>query len=676
MAGKGGMFDSIRLHRQQPWKRDGAQRTEIYAGNVDSSGKFRGIAFTDVHLQALLRYFHLGPTCLPAALPPQVADMAQALEQGFPTIVLTRGLWGRELDNGLSPCSNMNQDNVWMKCRKARADNPRLLVTCVDIPHDLDADEVEAVLREPLNEYRELMYHDGTWYTPTVESAAHIARQLKELNGGKESALKQKKEGVNFNRKKFEWRQDESVNVMYNIVWKSLLEVRPPEAPIRRTDLDFTDRKESKAFKEPASWAAARLKQDLAKADDVEDKVAAVGEFLKGATSDDEAALKEALATCKDAADSLKKKKKDQAALAMKHAAAVLQLQRNYEGAADMANDLQDFCKDSKDAAGQMDGVVAGMKAYVSLRKIDDAVKVATKAQAAFNKSGDKDEEVACVKAAVNTQLEQGEYDGAVKTASAARDAFKKAKSQKQEGQACLLLGDAHAAKDETEDALKAREDARAAFKGAKDKDAEFEALEAIFSCQEPKDLLDTAKAMKSLGVSKAHAQRYLAAAHLATCEADRRSLSDGDQEEMVDAAKSAVSDLEGSDDKIGLATAQATYAAALLAAASTQDYTDVALSQAQAAVAGFQAAGGARGASQALQTCVKANIVKGNAYSAMWDAKRIVTNAQSYGDQNMVNVGMNLLQEASAMVNKDVQVGPFVPVSVSGQDGNMVMYV
>merc|ERR1719382_1026769 len=104
---------------------------------------------------------------------------------------------------------------------------PQVLITCIDLPINGATDVVQACLEAPLNEYRELMYHEGTWYTPSVINSSGLAswkaeRKREKLQG------KTSVGAVSFNRKKFGWI-DENLfyKDMWAVGWKPVLEVKP-----------------------------------------------------------------------------------------------------------------------------------------------------------------------------------------------------------------------------------------------------------------------------------------------------------------------------------------------------------------------------------------------------------------------------------------------------------------
>jgi len=140
------------------------------------------------------------------------------------------------MDYGNGPSRNEIQKAVWAAARSMRADMPQVMVTCIDIPVDCPSEVVNACFQSPLNEYRELMYHDGTWHTPAVYNSSKLAQFManNERQQGKE-----KGQQISFSRKKFEWNTKPYEN-SFLLGWKQVLEVKPAvDIPVR-TDLVFT----------------------------------------------------------------------------------------------------------------------------------------------------------------------------------------------------------------------------------------------------------------------------------------------------------------------------------------------------------------------------------------------------------------------------------------------------
>merc|ERR1719436_1466691 len=169
-------FEPPPLKRMMPWQQDGSGQCDIIAGGVDESGFFKGVYVSGVHMCALLRTFQLSKVFMPVDMPAPLAALGQSLQDGIPLVVVTRGCFGREKDYGSGPVRNDVRKTIWETVRNMRAEMPQVLISCIDLPIDCGAEVVQACLEPPLNQYRELMYHEGTWYTPSVVNAQSLAR--------------------------------------------------------------------------------------------------------------------------------------------------------------------------------------------------------------------------------------------------------------------------------------------------------------------------------------------------------------------------------------------------------------------------------------------------------------------------------------------------------------------
>lgn len=232
-------LDQPPLKRSQPWLQNGAGQCEIIAGAVDDTGIFKGIHMSGVHLMALLRTFQLSKIFMPVDTSTPLASLGQSLQDGIPLVIVTRGCFGRDLDYGPGPSRNALQKSIWELCRSMRAEMPQVLITCIDLPINVSSDVVQACTSEPLNEYRELMYHEGTWFAPTVISSGSLAKW--KADHKREKLQKSGTGGVPYNRKKFGWI-DEShfFQEMWTLGWKAVLQKAEPPAALHRTDLVFT----------------------------------------------------------------------------------------------------------------------------------------------------------------------------------------------------------------------------------------------------------------------------------------------------------------------------------------------------------------------------------------------------------------------------------------------------
>lgn len=214
------------------------------------------------------------------------------------------------MECGSGPARNQIQQAVWDAARKMRADMPQVLVTCIDIPNNLGQEVIQGCLEPPLNEYRELMYHDGTWYTPSVHNASSLAKWMAD----NERMDTSKKSGVAFARKKFEWVNTQYGNT-WTLSWTPVLEVRPPAPVPKRTDLVFTDSapksvSDKSTLPQPGlSSAECSFQKALAQAKESGDPLemlGAVSSYLPRATAKEKATVEEALQVLQELSISLK----------------------------------------------------------------------------------------------------------------------------------------------------------------------------------------------------------------------------------------------------------------------------------------------------------------------------------------------------------------------------------
>lgn len=236
--------------RLTPWTQQNASGTDIIVGSCNEKGVFEGLMLTDVQMQVLMRYFSMASTYMPRDAPPQLSGLAAQLRDGMATLVVTRGSFGRELDEGNGPARNAATSPIWQACREARIMNPSLHITCLDVPANITGAQLSKVLTQPLSDHRELAYYEGVWYIPSVVSNPGMAKQIKEVseknkplwhtrvaamsgsgsNGGSE---------VIFNRKKFEWRDSEKATWFH--LWKPVYtDENYVKSDVPIIDRDFT----------------------------------------------------------------------------------------------------------------------------------------------------------------------------------------------------------------------------------------------------------------------------------------------------------------------------------------------------------------------------------------------------------------------------------------------------
>lgn len=229
-------FPEPPARRLTPWTQQNASGTDIVIGSCDEKGVFQGLMLTDVQMQTLMRYFSMASTYMPRDAPPQLNGLAASLRDGMATVVVSRGAFGRDMDElqGMwqGPARNAATAAVWEAVAEARIMNPSLRITCVDVPANITGAQLSKVLEQPLSDHRELAFYDGVWYIPAVVSNPGISKQLKEVNKHEKplwhtrvaalSRTTDSGEGKGrtelFKRKEFAWRDVSSDN--YFKTWK------------------------------------------------------------------------------------------------------------------------------------------------------------------------------------------------------------------------------------------------------------------------------------------------------------------------------------------------------------------------------------------------------------------------------------------------------------------------
>mmetsp|Transcript_37449 Transcript_37449/g.94145 ORF Transcript_37449/g.94145 Transcript_37449/m.94145 type:complete len:603 (+) Transcript_37449:81-1889(+) len=553
------VFEPAPLKRMSPWQQDGAGQCDIIAGGVDESGIFKGVNISGVHIMALLRTFQLSKVFMPVDTPVPVAALGQNLQDGIPVIVVTRGCFGRDMDYGPGPVRNDVQKTVWEICRSMRAEMPQVLITCIDIPINCGTDVVQACLDEPLNMYRELMYHEGTWYTPAIFNASSLASWKAEHR--KEKLGKFGGGGVKFARKKFGWiDENQFYSDIHTVGWKPVLEVKPAPTYPRRTDLSFVDapRSDIKPIQDSTpSGAEATFRKLLARARESADPselLSSAKAYLNRAKFSERLGLEEAVKACTEAAQLYESRGEAMEACTAKSTAVGAYIYMNeIDKALQMAADMQASAKDPKI---QVKAARLTLDCHFALGDLDKALEAAKSVKESLQKTSDPEAVCEAWGLVVNTEIAQGDLDAAIASAKQAAGVADKASKAK----ALRLLADAHmamasqtdaeAAKlDSFDEAAKAQQEARALFKDLGKKKDEADALEAAANilllkgdataalglATELQDFPDGAGAMGSQLVASAHLSQY----------GKDRSFLQGGQEAMLTAAHKAVASFQ-----------------------------------------------------------------------------------------------------------------------------------
>lgn len=411
LPGGRGTFEPPPLKRMQPWLQDGAGQCDLLAGGVDDKGVFQGAYLSGVHLMALLRTFQLSQAFLPVDMPTPVINLGQSLQDGVPIIVVTRGCFGRSMDYGPGPARNDTQQLVWEVCRQMRAEMSQVLITCIDLPINCGADLAQACLSEPLNEYRELMFHDGTWYAPTAIESKSLAKWRADYRQEKTGNVDMKAAKVKFNRKKFGWINEEVFyGNCWHLSWKPVLEVRPATSAPRRSDLLFATEKESKVRAiqgATLSGAGATLQKALAKAREAGDTkalVAGVKAYLARAKPSEKSSLQEA---------------------------------------GDAAVEASKRLAQQGDLVESLDAVKLAVDAHIHADEVEKALQVAKDAK---NSAANALIEVKAAKLINDCHFALGDSDEALKLAKAIKDEVAKKKTPAALAEATALVVAAHLA--------------------------------------------------------------------------------------------------------------------------------------------------------------------------------------------------------------------------------------
>lgn len=657
-------FEPPPLKRMYPWLQDGSGQCDIIAGGVDETGIFKGVYVSGVHLAALLRTFALSKVFMPVDTPTPVASLGQSLADGIPIVIVTRGCFGRELDYGPGPVRNDIQRAVWQACRDMRAEMPQVLITCIDLPINLGSDMIEACLEPPLNEYRELMYQEGTWFTPQITQAASLGKWIGE---NKREPSQKKGAGPHFQRKKFDWADPQRLyGHMFAMSWRPVLQVmQPPEVP-RRMDLSFVNREKLQpgAVKATPSGAEATFLKILAKAresGDAAEILAAVDAYLLRAAPGEKTTLTEAIAACQEFGN-------------MGKVVEIKLLMADIEGAMKTARDLKASAADPK-------AEVAALKLILDCHyergDLDEALKDAMAGKDSVVPQNDPEATSTAWKLLVEAQLAKGEVDDAVAAASSAASS----KDRKCEAEGLLLVAKARAAKEEMASVVDALQKRMAIYAELGLKKEVAEATEALVlahlaagdsenAAADAKRLVELSKAEDGEKAWGATGHMLVAVGHLQLFGLAQTYL-EGGEAEMLSSAQEAVGAFEEVRDFPGRMRAQEVLVAARLAMESLPDEgaliaAAVAADFKTTPAVGFRT-GGAALASTLLETA-QAYMRKDQLSSAYWSAKQAMKEARKDADESRYSAAIEVMDQVS-MINE--QAGK--PLQVGGPEAHII---
>mmetsp|Transcript_5992 Transcript_5992/g.19188 ORF Transcript_5992/g.19188 Transcript_5992/m.19188 type:complete len:694 (+) Transcript_5992:113-2194(+) len=669
-------FEPPPLKRISPWVQDGSSQCDVIAGGVDESGIFKGVYVSGVHLMGLMRTFQLSKVFMPCDVPTPVGAIGQSLQDGVPIIIVTRGCFGREMDYGPGPVRNDVQKTIWSTARDMRAEMPQILITCIDIPINLNSDVLQDIMQPPLNEYRELMYQEGTWYTPEVQNAAALGRWMGENKREKKTGPKRGKGEVVFNRKKFDW-QDPGKHYanMWVLGWRAVMEARPAPEVQRRTDLAFypgATKPESQPVKMAPSVAEAAFKKALTKARDAGDAkamLAAATVYLEKASLKEKESLQEAIKTCDEAGDMFKAKSDAKEAFdAVKMKFKALVSMGKAEEAMTLATEAMGSASTPLLKSQALRLVVT---CHQTLGDLDQAAKVALDGKADVAKENNDDATCEALDVLFNACLAKGDTEGAIEAGKAAEGTKGKVQAAAEMciAQATLVKSsESQVPKEAKEIAKSAGEKYKAAaasYKGLGNAQERAKALEAAVGAfvisTDFNEALAMAKELEDLGKEEKALGLVLSA------KIQMESSSGG--QEVVASAKSGLALYEELGSAAGKASAQQVLAKAILA--SGGDLNEV-YQAAKASATGYKALGKTEEMCESLLVGAKAALKKGGLVSAFWDAKQVVSEAlgnATYDEAlNVVSQAARLSEEAG----KPLSVGGPVPVAA----GDAITYL
>mmetsp|Transcript_39629 Transcript_39629/g.86353 ORF Transcript_39629/g.86353 Transcript_39629/m.86353 type:complete len:703 (+) Transcript_39629:79-2187(+) len=676
-------FEPPPLKRMYPWDKDGRNVTDIMAGGVDESGLFKGVYVSGVHMAALLRTFQLAKVFMPTDVPTPVAQLGQNLDDGTPLVIVTRGCFGRDMDYGQGPVRNQSQNAIWETARQIRSEMPQVYITCVDIPINLGSDAVQAVLEPPLNEYRELMYHDGTWYTPTVIGCAAMAVWCDE---NKREYKKPDDTQSKFNRKKFAWRnQEEFHQGKVLVTWRAVHEARPKQDVQKRTDLDFTGEKSMSASAikiTEVSAAEATFKKALAKAQSsgsAKEILATVTSYLLRAVPGEKEGLTMAAAACGEAAD-LCKSDATEAFGAKRLGVMVKLMMDSVEEAQKEAEALKSAATSPKIKAQALRLV---LDCLYSAGELDAALSAATEGKADFAKSGDPYAISEASQMVVSAYVRKGDFSEAVKAAEEAT----KASDKKNQALGFLLLGGANKASPgvaataygNAKDLFSALPDEKRSCAGAMQA-----AIAAQLASEMAGEAATMAKELVALGkesyptkdsLSKEELEKIpvtkeeglcwqatglmlVVIANLSEYQEAGQFLAGGEAE-MVSSAKAAVEIFKEIGCAVGSTQAEQLLAQTSLAIEQPMEAVKVA----EKVLTTSKMAGSAgRGLFEWLAEGAAASLQVGNYHSAYWAAQEVMGFADGAWDAG--SVGTSVLE----LVRKNCGKAGLVPIRVGGE--------
>jgi len=654
-------FPDLPARRLHPWTRDNHNCNDIFAGTFDASGKFDGIVISNASMAVLTRYFQLGMSALPRTVPPEVSGLGTQMSEGYPTIVLTRGTYGRDMDVIPGPARNSNQAELWGKIRRVRTEMPSLHITCIDIPASATMPQVGACLQPPLSDYRELAFYDGTWYTPDLVSNPYLGKQVRDVTN-----LSQKRreevaaKTVQFQRKAFPWRTVEPEHDLFELRWKAV-----------QTDKGFV-RPVMPAVAEPkpklrpleASVDTAKLVKQLPdKTDDRAADMLSLAQFLlkRKELSDD--GQREALAAAKEALELIRASDdKPREVEALKVLIAVHFNMDDQVSSLALATELRELCRSREDGKGELEAVQLVVRAHFARNEPDEALESAGDAVARFRSVDDSKLEAGAVGILVDALLREDKFEQALAGATDAAERFKSTEDKDSEASMWLLISSVHAKKALFTDMVGALKEAQTLYSASGDHKAEATTLERLST-----GLLDMGSVAEALqaardgvAVASSAGEKLLEASALQNvCRALLEGLARGTteyanaKEELSKCAEDALVLCQEVGDKKGQACSKELLARVSLLIENNEE----AVKLAKEALALYGGPGDEAIRSAALISSAHANLNLGKFYSALWDAK------QALSFPGNEDAAMAIISSVHASSGRQLYVGPVVSV-------------
>lgn len=648
----------------------------------------------DANLMSVMRFLQLSHTCLPETMSSEFRGIRQASEEGYPIIVVTRGAYGRLLDPKEGPSRNDARDKVWELVRKAREDNARMNITCVDVPAHATTEEIARCAEPPLDKYRELAYYDGVWYAPTaVDAGAH----LKWLNSNPRKPLvhagvrnildtenaKKRDSKFPFDRKNFAWWTPDTSGY-YMVSWKPVhTDAEHAPAPVDPERLAF-DATKPLGEPEPVGVVEAAAESRMANATLIQDAVSCEWERLGSE-------MPKLLGTAKATAllhliDMHVHEQAQHGRSCTKAAAgsAISHLRKLFQDGEDEAGelealralakvslasvdptkgraavaDLRQLCKTGGDSQGEVDAERLLVESLIGKGKLDEAVEAAQKLRTAFGSKADAVGSAAAAGLLVDALLAKKDHDAALQVANEAHADVKNKGSPEAEATTLKAQARVHGAMGHHPATLDSLREACTLYRNAGKKAQQAEALQEMVqmllgqkdyeSCHQVVD------SMLSLGQQDPgiHGQALLMYAKV-------NLMAGSSLESVEEAATQAARECEQAGDFKATATAKILKAQALFAAGQLKEALAAAkdaesLLRREHVVSAPLA--------EVHLACARVSLGLDHQHSALWSAKQALVAASHSKDTATAEAASGIITQLQGEGGKDVNIGAPVP--------------